>query len=213
MYAGRRRGRHAIMHSQRIGLLRHGTTAWNSQARIQGQTETDLSPEGRREVRSWIPVLEAMNWQLILCSTLVRAVQTAEIINEALHLPLHKDARLQEQDWGDWTGKSLKNLYTTQATTLRFQENQGWNFRPPQGENRQEVRARAHAALQAFLQHRPGENILVITHQGVIKALVYHLLHRSFLPSEPEVLTARGLHILTRQEKTFAIHQLNCRGI
>jgi probable phosphoglycerate mutase len=40
----------------------------------------------------------------MLASDLGRTVATAEIINRYLNIPLATDARLQEQDWGRWSG-------------------------------------------------------------------------------------------------------------
>ncbi len=195
----------------RIGLLRHGATDWNARKRIQGQTDTELSSRGREQVRSWIGILQTMNWRRILCSDLLRTRQTAKDINKVLNLPLHRDARLREQDWGTWTGACLKDLYRTNREEMNFQENQGWNFRPPGGENRFEVRVRAESAIKACLINHPEEDLLVITHLGVIKTLVYHILNRSFLPSEPTLLDPGGLHVLTWQQETFTIRQLNIR--
>ena len=90
--------------------MRHGLTEWNRDKRIQGQSNTDLCDEGREMARTWAESLADNHFDCILTSDLKRAVETAEIINEKLGLPMHTDPRLSEQDWGEWTGLSKSDL-------------------------------------------------------------------------------------------------------
>ena len=42
-----------------FGLLRHAMTEWNRERRIQGQTDTALSPLGERQAAQWGQALKA----------------------------------------------------------------------------------------------------------------------------------------------------------
>jgi hypothetical protein len=55
----------------------------------------------------------------------------------------------------------------------------------------------------------PAESILVIAHGGVIKCLLYRLMGRRFLPSEPPVLLPRALHRLRHGTQGLAIEERN----
>ncbi|MFO7497275.1 MAG: histidine phosphatase family protein, partial [Desulfobacterales bacterium] len=52
---------------------------------------------------------------------------------------------------------------------LKAAEGRGWGFRPPGGESRHEVWRRGRAALMAGARRWPGETLLGVTHEGVIK--------------------------------------------
>lgn len=192
-----------------FGLFRHGQTEWNVKKQIQGATDSPLTPEGIAELSNWAPALQQFNWQRILVSPQQRAVHTAEIINSYLHLPVSVDNNLREQDWGRWEGLTLKEIKATQAFELQKQIDAGWYFTPPDGESRKEVLLRAKAALINAAEKWPTESILVISHQGVIKCLVYSALGRSYLPCTSRKIHKNALHILTMQALQLTAHQLN----
>lgn len=186
----------------RFGLLRHAMTEWNREKRIQGQTDTPLSPPGERQAGQWGPVLKVYRWDRILASDARRAAETAARINAVLKAPMESDSRLREQDWGEWTGKTIAQLEKESPLLLAEQEKAGWEFCPPGGEDRFAVRDRSLEAIAGACEKWRGQRILVITHEGVIKCLLYGLRGRRFLPGEPEMIRPRFLHwlIYDRQE-------------
>lgn len=192
-----------------IGLFRHGQTVWNVEKRIQGQGDSPLTQGGQAGVRAWADRLSQGGWQHILCSDLGRARHTAELLNATLALPLTFDSRLREQHWGDWQGLPIAALRTTSEFAPHLQAGHGWDFQPPGGESRRQVRDRAITALAAAHTRLPGDNILVITHLGLIKCLIYHLVGRTYLPSEPPILVKDRFHILTYDQERLALHRLN----
>lgn len=194
----------------RFGLLRHARTAWNHEKRIQGQTDTPLSETGRKQAAEWAGILTGTNWDLILCSDLERAQSTARILNRVLSLPRHLDERLREQDWGRWVGQTVADLRRDAGRQLEAQEKAGWDFRPPGGEDRRRLRDRSRRALMEAARRWPGRTILVVTHEGVIKSLLYDLLERDFLSGEPKVLRkGYWLHWLIVREDTLAVEKLH----
>jgi probable phosphoglycerate mutase len=67
--------------------------------------------------------------------------------------------------------------------------------------------------LQEAFDNWPGENILVVTHEGVIKSLVYHLSGRQFLPTEPPLLKSYQLHWLVHASNGLQIEKINALGL
>ena len=193
----------------RFGLLRHAMTEWNRERRIQGQTDTPLSPLGERQAGQWGHLLKAYPWNRILVSDARRAVETAAIINESLEVPMDFDPRLREQDWGEWTGKTISQLKQERPLLLAEQEKTGWNFCPPGGEDRRTVRDRSLKAVAAVCEKWGGERILVVTHEGVIKCLLYDLRGRRFLPEEPAMIRPRSLHWLIHDQQGLRIEKMN----
>ena len=197
----------------RFGLLRHAVTGWNREKRIQGQTDTPLSPLGERQARQWGPILKAFRWNRILVSDARRALDTAALINESLAVPTHCDPRLREQDWGEWTGKTLVQIKREAPLLLAEQERAGWGFCPPRGEDRRTVRNRSLEAIVGAGEKWRGESILIVSHEGVIKCLLYDILGRRFLPEEPAMVRPRSLHRLICDRRGLRIEKMNALSL
>ncbi len=192
-----------------FGIIRHAITFWNIEKKIQGQYDSSLAPRGEKMAKAWGGRLLPFKWDKIISSDLKRARQTANLINSSLKLPIIFDKRLREADWGAWSGKTIKEIKKENKKLLKNMVNMGWNFRPPEGESREDVWKRAHEALINVSYGHPGEKILVITHDGVIKCLIYRLLKRKYLPFEPAVLKKYHLHLLEFAEKKLSILKIN----
>jgi len=204
---------HAVVTPTRFGLIRHGETGWNRQKVIQGRTETRLNPTGRAQARLWAVRLAEFPWDRILASDLLRARETAGVINQELKLALHPESGIREQDWGTWTGSTVKELRAAQGDRVAAQESAGWDFRPPEGESRRDVLQRSSRALLAAAQRWPGNRILVVTHSGVLKCLIYHLTGRRFLPDEPPLIRPYHLHWLQITSDGLALDRVNALAL
>jgi probable phosphoglycerate mutase len=192
-----------------FGLIRHAETVWNREKRIQGQQDTPLTPYGSSSAGLWGRLLLPHNWDCLLCSDLGRARETAVLMNASLKLPLRSDPGLREQDWGEWTGRHLRELQREEADRLVALESTGWHFRPPGGESRREVLARSLQALLGVAADWPGRRILVVCHEGVVKCLIYHLCGRRFLPEEGRLLLRRQLHLVSEKGGRLELDRVN----
>ncbi len=178
----------------RFNLIRHGKTRWNLEKRIQGEADVPLSTEGRLQVASWCACLDKIPLDLILSSPMARARATAEILGQHLGLTVVMAEQLREQAFGRWQGKRIDDIRQASPGTVEFQESLGWQFCPPEGEPRHGVLKRSLAALEEAATRLKGRRILVVTHNGVIRSLVYHALGRAFLPGEKGVIRDEHLH-------------------
>ena len=197
----------------RFGLIRHAQTVWNREKKIQGFSDSPLTPEGQLQASRWGKVLERFAWNRLLASDTGRALATAERINAYLKLPLTIDSRLREQNWGHWVGKTIPQIAAESPQVLDEQINAGWDFCPPGGESRRRVLKRSQKALQESAGRYPGEILLVVTHEGVVKSLIYHLCGRKFLPGEPAILKSYQLHWLIYQNRRLRIEEVNALGL
>lgn len=192
-----------------LGLVRHAETVWNRERRIQGQQDSPLTARGRRNARRWGEALADCGWERILASDLGRAVQTAELINAALRVPVLTDEGLREQDWGEWTARTFAQLHRREAERLKILAEAGWGFSAPGGETRFQVLDRSRRTLQAAAGRWPGQRTLVVCHEGVIKCLIYHFRDRRFLPGEKKLLKADHLHLLAAENGLLLLKQVN----
>ena len=193
----------------RFGLIRHAETLWNQESRIQGHQDSPLTDRGKKDADGWGRQLRRISWDRIVGSDLGRAVETAAIINRHLQIPFETDDRLREQDWGEWTAEPIAKITSEALPKLAEAKRAGWQFCPPAGEDRLCVWARSRSALMDAAKRRPGETILIVTHEGVIKSLIYRLSNRSFSAGEPALLEPRRLHWLTASRSELQIQQLN----
>lgn len=197
----------------RFGVLRHVKTEWNQEKRIQGQSNSPLTPEGKQKAGEWGMLLKTFSWNRILVSDIGRAFETAVLVNGYLQVPIIKDSRLKEQDWGEWTGKTLSMIKMDFPGLLEEKEKAGWGFHPPGGEDRHGVWERSRKALTEAAEKWPGDQILVITHEGVIKCLIYGLMGRKFLPTEPSILNSWHLHRIRYDNQRLQVEKINALAI
>lgn len=105
-------------HVHEIILVRHGRTAYNAEGRLQGQIDIPLDEVGRRQIRVTAEALRdlyvdrptASSKQLVICSDLERAEQSAHAFADPLGLQPHPDVRLRERGFGRWEGLSIAEL-------------------------------------------------------------------------------------------------------
>lgn len=192
-----------------FGLLRHTITEWNQSRRIQGQSDSPLTLTGEELALRWGQLLSENFWDRILSSDIGRAQRTTELINKTLNLPVTLDSRLREKHWGKWTGKTLAQLKTEFPDLWAKQIPSEWDFCPPGGESFQSVWKRGWQALAEASSNWPGEKILSVTHEGMIKSLIYHESTLSDCLKDGQCLLPYHLHRLTFHNDRLAIDHLN----
>lgn len=192
----------------RVGLIRHAMTQWNFEKKIQGREDIDLNMEGIKQAAVWGNVLSSEKFDLILSSTMIRAQHTAQIISDKIKVAVECDIDLREQDFGEWEGEKIKDIRKHNPGQVEAQESRGWQFCPPGGESRINVLNRTFGALENAAQKFDNKYILIVTHNSVIKTLIYRVLGRKFIPGEPALLKDYHLHTLAF-DKTLEIERLN----
>ncbi len=159
-----------------ICLIRHGETTWNRAGRWQGHADPELTGEGLAAADSLAEALAVEQrerpWTRLISSDLARARITAARVGERLGLPLALDPRLRELDIGRWAGLTRQEIAERDAELLLAFERGEPGIRPGGGETRIEIRERSHACFRELVERMAGERILVVTHLGVIRALV-----------------------------------------
>ena len=153
-----------------IHLVRHGETDWNRELRWQGQLDPPLNDRGREQARALAAAVAGRAYAAVYASDLRRAAETAQIIAEQLDLRVELDARLREIDVGSWAGFTLAELEgRVPEAVAAWQENgqDGWE----EGESHAQMAARVLQAIRAIAARHGGEDVLVVSHGGPIRAL------------------------------------------
>ena len=150
-----------------FAILRHATTSWNVERRLQGQTDIPLSAAGEAEAASWRLPQPADGWRRV-CSPLRRARRTAELLQPAA--PVTVDSRLREMSFGIWEGRTLAELRATVGEEFLIAERRGLDFEAPNGESPRTAMARM--ADFACDIARSGTPLVAVSHKAAIRALL-----------------------------------------
>ncbi len=176
-------------------LIRHGLTAWNSSGRFQGRSDVPLSPDGLAQARALADALADERIEAAYSSDLARAVTTAETILRGRSLPLVRDARLREFDFGAWEGKTWAEITATFPNAGGRASTSARDYQPEGGESFAEVRERVRAWWKEHASS-DGRRALVVAHAGTLHALLAELLGERF-----DAMTVRFSHAsITRVE-------------
>ena len=160
------------MLATRIIAIRHGETAWNVDARIQGQMDIPLNEKGRWQAQRLARALAASETvDAIYCSDLLRAWDTAQSICNRVHQPGIHATGLRERRFGRFEGKTFTELEAAwPQETLRWRQRDP-DWAPPQGESLREVTARVVHTTNKLAARHIGEQIVLVTHGGVLDVL------------------------------------------
>ena len=156
---------------RRLLLLRHGESTWNADGRWQGQADPPLSSLGEEQARDAAKRLVAGQFSRVVASNLRRALQTAEILVEALGLAVEVDPDLREIDVGDWQGLTRAEI-RQRAPGALADWSEGRSESTPGGETRTHLTDRARdALLRAAMGSSPGDRVLLVSHGALIRNL------------------------------------------
>lgn len=152
-----------------IGWIRHGSTAWNEQGKIQGHTDIPLSDLGQSQARQLADRLKKdKTWDQMICSDLSRAKETAEIIARALHIEkVEADPRLRERSQGRLEGLTLEERIECWG--------ENWRTLDHGAETDESLFERGNHFLNDVINN-PFHRVLVVSHGGFIGYMLRDLV-------------------------------------
>lgn len=153
-----------------ILLIRHGLPI-----RVESDQPVDppLAPEGHEQAGALARWLEAEPPDHLIASTMNRAVDTAEHLADAFDLVTHQDQDFCEFDRGTTVYIPLEELEPDHPHMVRLIED--W-FGPEGAERRAAFQQRVVTALDRHLRDLDAEQVALVSHGGVINAILAHVL-------------------------------------
>jgi broad specificity phosphatase PhoE len=159
-----------------VYLVRHGSVIGAETRRFIGHLDVALSPLGERQVGALAARLAGVGLDAVYSSDLLRARRSAEILAAPHGLVAVHRPELREFAMGRWeglTGDEIKALdadgYTTWMADIA-----GYQF--PEGENLEQLSARAWPAFEAIVAGHPGGTLAVVAHGGTNRVLLCRAL-------------------------------------
>jgi broad specificity phosphatase PhoE len=136
----------------------HGTTTDNEKELSSGHNDVELSKLGVTQSRELGERYKNKKLDAVFASDLQRAYKTGEIAFEGRNIPIIKDRRLREVDYGEMTqrpGEEVKKL-KLQYISKPF----------PGGESYEQTSKHMKSFLQDVLKKYDGKTVMVIGHRA-----------------------------------------------
>ncbi|HIB46345.1 MAG TPA: histidine phosphatase family protein, partial [Candidatus Lambdaproteobacteria bacterium] len=182
-------------------LIRHGETVWNSQQRMQGHSNSDLSEEGRAQIESLGQWMKNVSFDHIYSSDSLRARQTAEAITKYSGHTLKIDQRLREKNLGVFEGLTTEEAKERHPEIFRLFKTAGSNYVIDEGESTQQLLDRALEFIEEIRLMQPDQRVVLVTHGGVVRVLIKHTLGLSVGSPTRFLIKNTGLFRLVWNEK------------
>lgn len=177
-----------------IYLIRHGR-----QSSALCNVNVDLAEEGYEQAELLGERLRNFSIDGLYSSHLTRAVQTAEVINKYLNQTHIIKEELREISFGELEGNPNEYNYEFYKDFFEKQLKHLEDIPYPQGENGKDVFERASVILDEILKSGK-QNIAIVTHGGVIRALISGLLG---IPMNKKLLLGHSLENCSLTQLTY----------
>ena len=147
-------------------IVRHGLTDYYMQNICQSQENNPINEIGVIQATELADRVRQMKFSYFISSDLLRARQTAEIINKSLKMEIKYDERLRERLTGVFGGKSKDNI------PIEIQNDALENAHEYGGETYEDVYKRVKHFYDEMKINKI-DNALVMAHSGSIRMLRY----------------------------------------
>jgi probable phosphoglycerate mutase len=164
-----------------ILLIRAGETEYDQQGRIQGTLDIPLSEDGRRHAEALIEPLRAQPIDAIYTSPSQAALQTAEILSEALDRKIKTIGKLENLNHGLWQGMQVTDVKTKQPKVYRQWQEQPETVCPPQGETLSAAEDRVQAAIAKLMKKHKSTGVIAVVLPEPLATVLCHLLRHDEL--------------------------------
>ncbi|MBV9254309.1 MAG: MSMEG_4193 family putative phosphomutase [Actinobacteria bacterium] len=156
-------------------FVRHGQTPTTGAVLPGRAPGLHLADAGKEQAAAAAERLaKVKNVAAVYASPLERTRETAAPIAKALGLKVQTDRGLLECDFGEWTGKPLKELM--KLPEWKAVQRYPSSFRFPGGESFSEMQTRITDTVARLGRKNPGQALVLVSHADPIKAAVAHAM-------------------------------------
>ncbi|MGW2635436.1 histidine phosphatase family protein [Streptomyces sp. NPDC001348] len=157
-------------------LARHGQTVWHAENRYAGVSDIALTDTGRAQAEALGRWAAAHPVDAIVTSPLSRAVATAEPACRALGLTPRREPDLRECDFGVLEGRTLAEFAAEDPAAADAYRADPVAHPFPGAEDPLDAAGRGTAALRRTSAAHPGERVLVVAHNTLLRLVLCSLL-------------------------------------
>lgn len=186
-------------------LIRHGQSVWNAENKFTGWVDVDISPIGREEAANAAIIIKKKFLEIdyVFCSSLIRAINTADIILQNLNssiVPVKK-WELNERHYGSLQGKNKAETSKTYGDEMVKKWRRSYDIPPPKlselevaeeknkanfsidngydwpaSESLKDTFNRVINFWKREIENKfPNKNILIVAHGNTIRSIVKYI--------------------------------------
>jgi broad specificity phosphatase PhoE len=153
-------------------MVRHGESEGNAIRRFTTSGEAKITDLGRHQaLEAAVRIKLKFQPTIVIASTYARARETGLIIASELGIPIEYEAEFREQSLGDLAGQPYESI----ANDPTFDPKRSWAWRAPNGESHEDVLRRVAPVLDRVAQKYADDEIVVVSHGGVMRAVWAHV--------------------------------------
>jgi probable phosphomutase (TIGR03848 family) len=195
-------------------LLRHGRTTANAGGVLAGWTPgVGLDETGAAQVQAVGERLAKVPLAAVVSSPLERCLQTAGAVVEDRDIAVQTDDRFGEARYGDWTGRTIKELAKEPLWKVVQQHPSAAVFPGADGEGLAQTQARAVAAVRAWnATLGPDAVWLACSHGDVIKAILADALGLHLDQFQRIVVDPASISVITYTDTRPFVVRVNDTG-
>ena len=186
-------------------LIRHGQSVWNAENKFTGWVDVDISAIGREEAANAAIIIKKKSLEIdyVFCSSLIRAINTADIILQNLNssiVPVKK-WELNERHYGSLQGKNKAETSKTYGDEMVKKWRRSYDIPPPKlselevaeeknkanfsidngydwpaSESLKDTFNRVINFWKREIENKfPNKNILIVAHGNTIRSIVKYI--------------------------------------
>lgn len=156
----------------KILLIRHGETTGDIEDRYGGSYDDPLTEGGREQLQETAKRLTGVQIDKLYSSTLIRAKESAEIINSVLKTQLELTDGLRERDYGVLGGLTKQEALEQYPEAVELHKDPANT--DPGGEPQANFTERVLNTFKSILSQKQ-DSITIVSNGGPIKVILRHL--------------------------------------
>lgn len=157
-------------------LVRHGQTVWNTLGQTQGHGNSPLTELGMQQAKDLAEALKEYPIDIIYCSDLGRAVETAEIIGKELNIEIHPTESLREMGFGVWEGMPLREIEKIYPESFKMWRNEPEKVQIEGGETLDMIKQRQDKLIEELNEKYKNKHILLVSHSVTVRVMLLSFL-------------------------------------
>lgn len=158
-----------------VTVVRHGEVAGRAHV-YRGAQDDPMTAHGMQQVRALTLRLATPVFDRVACSPYRRCQDFASTYADETSTPLQVIEAFREISFGDWEGMSPEEVAQIDPATHTLFRASAGRVAAPGGETVMQLQTRVAAGWDAWLQGSSGGHRLLVTHAGVMRALLMHLI-------------------------------------
>jgi broad specificity phosphatase PhoE len=188
-------------------FVRHGETETNKKNILHKPNDPiGLNKKGKEQMKFVARAIQKYSPSVVYNSKEKRAVESAEIVSDLLNIPVEIKNGLEERNWGNYSGKSWKNVEKVLAP---MNLEQRYTFIPPNGESWNEAEKRSIQVLKEITRKHKQDTIIIVTHGGILRILIPYLLNKPKVVSFKYKFENASISIFNLNNKKFTPKFIN----